>query len=270
MTTSAGGSLPALLPALHLPLYYITFHGAYDIDPFSAPPSFVPPNCFLLETCVPGEVVNELIDDYLWPTCNYTCREQFLATLSMHSSEPSQTPYQAAIRTLHTTLPGAIYVPRTITAEKGRGARNFFQGIYKFTNKTPFTDTPPRGASHTLYKGNVKNLIEDYGSYTTTDSIIRQIRENDPDARESDGAIFVFVTCATNQLGRTSRELLEKIWYENHLSFMEKHDGLSRISMDFERSEEDETVEKMFVELYGTWLKRISKPLKREIAALRW
>lgn len=207
----------SLRPALHLPLYYIAFHGYYE-DFTSTPPYFpiLPKNCYLLETCAPGEVVDCEIDPFLWPTCNYEVRDEFLRTLGAPYTPPHLlTTYQLAIRSLRVNLPNTSYVPRHLSSENGRGARSFFQGVYKFKHNQPFSEHPPKGSAQSLYKKIVDDIIEN-DSDITTQKLIETILETDPDADE--GAIFVVVTCAKYHTSERNKKIMNEIYKEPILS----------------------------------------------------
>ena len=255
--------LPVLRNAHHIPLYYISFHGIYDSQTtFGIPVPIVPKNSYILEPCLPGEIVHEHIDTYLWPVCHYEFREKFLHTLSLHSSEPPATPYEEAIKQLHVHLPETPYMNRTLTPEAGRGGRSFFQGIYKLDHKTNYTSAPPKNGD-TLYKGFIKILTE--GSLpTSTDEIVQLIQATDKDA--ADGAIFVFVSCGTiAKLSNDELEFLHKLATEKDLEFMLAHDGHTRRD-SYDAYMHDEK----FVELDSTYRRRElrKRPVCKELDQL--
>ena len=147
--------------------------------------------------------------------------------LSKHSSEPSQNKYEAAVRSLIIHLPDTPYAKRHHIPQVGPGGRGFFQGIYKFSNTTPYTEAHPPTNSNTHYKDFVNGLIQTRGPTTNTE-IIQLIRTNDPEA--SDGAVFVFVSCGTygSKMSKTDINTLQTFIQEKKLSIMALHDGIGR------------------------------------------
>ena len=246
--------LPILRPAQHLPLYYVTLHGSYSEVSLKT----LPKNCFLFETCEPGEIVLEAIDTHLWPVCHYQCRDEFLKTVSMHSSEESQSPSQKAIRQLHTYLPGGTYLNRKLTTQNGRGGRKFFQGIYRFDNNTSFREKPPT-LRESLYKHFFTSLIED-SDETTTEEIINMILEDEPD-----GAMFVFVSCGALSLSPEESAEIDLTARENDLAFMMEHDGLER----YESSNVPALPNFIIDSKTYDRPERIRKRWRREVASLR-
>ena len=195
--------LPVLRPAIHLPLYYITFHGAYSRETLRDPPPSLPKNCFMFETGDPGEFVNTDIDNYLWPLCAYEAREHLLGILSSHNSEETTTPFEDAARSMRIILPESQYMRRRLATQGGRGGRAFLQGIFKQRAGQPFNPQLPTNRD-TLCKDYIKTLTE-CGLRTTNEDVIRLILASDPDA--ADGAIFVVVSCAVIDKMVSSREI---------------------------------------------------------------
>ena len=259
--------LPSLRPALQLPLYYISFHGLYDNTAFEEPIDYVPKNSYIFETCIPGEIVHEVIDTYLWPICNYEFREDFLNTLSMHSSEPSLTHHQHAIRQLHVHLPETPYARKKLYSQAGRKGRSFFQGIYKFDNKTPYSETLPP-SSKSLYKDFMKTLIENR-MYTTNEDIIRLILSNDVDA--ADGAIFLFVSCGSiSCISPQYVDIISQFSRDKDMEFIAQHDGLSRAAVEDTNTNTNKPP--TFTELDTTFYRRErnKNTCKRELASLKY
>ena len=213
----AANILPVLRPAAHLPLYYISFHGAYTQETLHAPPPTLPKNCFMFETGDPGEFVNTDIDNYLWPLCAYEARERLLGILSSHNSEETTTPFEDAARSMRIILPETQYMRRRLAPHAGRGGRAFLQGIFKQRVGDPFNPRLPMNRD-TLCKDYIKTLTE-CGWRTTNEDVIRLILASDPDA--ADGAIFVVVSCAVidKLLSSKDVEVLENFQRNKDLEF---------------------------------------------------
>lgn len=249
--------------AEYLPFYFISFHGAYKEVNTS---HTVPQGSYLLETCDPGEISFNTIDNYIWHLCNYAHREQFLHWLSKHNSEPSQNKYEAAVRALKVHLPGSAYAQRHHMQQVGAGGRGFFQGIYKFSNTTPYTVKHPRTNGDTLYKDFVENLIQTREPTTNTE-IMELIHKNDPDA--ADGAVFIFVSCGVYNLDMNPNDIyrLNSFFHEKKLAMMALHDGVSRDDIDNGAVSSDED----FIEEDARYERRMGrfKRLKKEVKELR-
>ena len=255
--------LHTLRYAEYLPFYFISFHGAYnEVNTTHT----VPQGSYLLETCEPGEISFNTIDNYIWHLCNYSHREQFLHWLSKHSSEPSENKYEAAVRSLIVHLPGSSYAQRHHTQQVGPGGRGFFQGIYKFTNTTPYTVKHPRTNGDTLYKDFVEKLIQTRAPTTNTE-IMQLIQDNDPDA--ADGAVFIFVSCGVYNTRMNKNDIysLDSFFQQKKLDMMAQHDGISRSDVDNGGVSSDEE----FIEEDARYERRIGrfKRLKKEIKQLK-
>uniref|UniRef100_A0A6C0IAH6 Uncharacterized protein n=1 Tax=viral metagenome TaxID=1070528 RepID=A0A6C0IAH6_9ZZZZ len=258
--------LAPLRRAEHLPFYFISFHGIYYAP--NQLSQIVPKDSYLLETCDPGEISYNTIDNYIWQLCNFPHREQFLHCLSKHSSEPCLNKYEAAVRSLIIHLPNTPYATRHHTTQVGPGGRGFFQGIYKFSNTTQYSEAHPPTNANTHYKDFVNRLIQTRAPTTNTE-IMEMIRINDPDA--SNGAVFIFVSCGacSSKMSKPDINTLQTFIQQKKLSMMALHDGIARYSPG--AAAEGDTSHEEFIEedsLYERKKGRF-KRLKKEVKQLK-
>jgi hypothetical protein len=170
------------------------------------------------------------------------------------------------VRSLIIHLPNTPYATRHHTTQVGPGGRGFFQGIYKFSNTTPYTEAHPPTNGNTHYKDFVNRLIQTRAPTTNTE-IMEMIRTNDPDA--SNGAVFIFVSCGTcsSNMSKPDINTLQTFIQQKKLSMMALHDGIGRYSPGAGADTSDE----QFIEedsLYERKKGRF-KRLKKEVKQLK-
>lgn len=214
-----------------VPVFFISAHGRYDLEK-EFTPYVVPPNTYVFETQVIGDMCLTNIDWPLWAAFQGVFREALVAYLT-GKPHPMMLYILDALQNLIVYRPGDTIYNRMLMLESGRGPkvnasvrvkqRGKIFGLYRidYKNKSgalsniPYTELNKHRA--------LPDVEEDLmaGKYTTYEDIIDAARD---DKDVAAGAMFVFSSCGeiTSKTDETKMRTVESHQRAQQLALLER------------------------------------------------